>query len=662
MHMPQLFFERRCKVFRRQAASAIEHCLLGCAEPVNRWFEIRGPGVGLRLLREGSHDFFSIAELIKTLVRPGMSDLERALAVYRFSNRHTYGFSAGFGNTEMTRFLNCFGYSFCWGQGDFQHLLYEGAGLPVRAPLLKGHSSTEVLIDGKWRMLDAYMRLVAPTRELDGLATGAELSRDPGLWDAIREGEVVKRAKDYWSFHGAGGTYEPWEDSRAMFLTLRRGESLRFTYDRRESWCVAPWEPSDYCNGEWTWKPVLDAEHLERESDGFGNVGVTAGGRIGLGDPSAPGWVEYRVRSPYPLCRGSLSLAGAKGVAVSVSNDGRRTWKPIGRPRAAGAPLDLGAALSQKRLSHGEISSIAVSAGVFEIVIRLQMEGASAGFAGLALSLLVQAHGPSLPRQGDGANRWTLLSSDKGATFAAAWDEYPGLAVSDRWPIEGDEVILRATVHNRGTRAARNVAVRFTQAGTRRVLGRAVIPSIQAGSSADAVCAWRAEAIGDRPGNGISSPRCYVRTVIRAQVGPEAARGRWTGVAEAVVTVRPRPRPRFSADLTWSSDGLFAGEGRLVLRAALVHLDPPPLYLYQSDVRLSATVTPYLGEPGRGGARLGESRRLEGILPSEFTTAEWTVQAAALPKSFDAWFVVECDDMVAPGQRRLRAKRRVTLG
>lgn len=309
------------------------------ARPMRQWLELAGPGRALRLIRDGSPDFSSFGELAKSLVRPGLSELERAMAIYRFSARHFYNASMGWGDTEMTRFINAFGYSFCWGQADFQHLLYEAAGLRARAPLLKGHSSTEVFVDGAWRMLDAYMRLMAPAPDLSGLATGDDLHRHPGIFDAIRSAARAETAKDYWSIHGPGGTYEPHADSAAMRLHLRRGESVRFDLDRRERWALAPAEPADFCNGRWFWQPTLDAAHLERDVQRADNVAAGAEG-LAPHKAHAPALLDYRIGAPGPCspARSRSASPPRRASRSTCSTPGGTTGSPCIAARRARSP------------------------------------------------------------------------------------------------------------------------------------------------------------------------------------------------------------------------------------------------------------------------------------------------------------------------------------
>ena len=168
------------------------------------------------------------------------------------------------------------------------------------------YPDTLLFIDGRWRAIDAYMRVLCPSPALDGIAGGAELQEHPEIFDAVFNEEDAPVRRDYWSEYGPGGTYEPWQDSQSMVLNLRRGEELDIDYQRREAWCLAPSEPSDFINGEWRYRPPLDAQHLEQEVEQAVNVAAVDGGLRAV-DPAQPAVVEYAIHSPYPLVTGSVT-------------------------------------------------------------------------------------------------------------------------------------------------------------------------------------------------------------------------------------------------------------------------------------------------------------------------------------------------------------------
>lgn len=646
---------------QQQAATApvVSYAVTTGTVPVNRWVEIRGPGRGLRLRRDGAHDFFGVAELIKTIVRPGMTDTEKALAVYRFCMRHTYSFSMGWGEYDMNRFINAYGYSFCWGQADFQHLLMEAAGLRVRAPRLKGHSSCEVLLDGAWRVFDAYIKLLAPGHNLTGFATGRHLHQHPELFAALFPPDRAAALADYWTEWGAAGTYEPRLDSHAMMLTLRRGERLRLYHSNRGLWCLAPREPIDYVNGDWRYSPVLDAEHLAKETESTVNV-VAEAGTLRPADPAKPATVEYLVHCPYPLVAGRLRLAfsGRTTARISVSSDLRRTWHDLGSGGGATRCLPLDACLSVREVPPGTAPATLARAAVHDVLVRLQWSGRVA-LEKLELAFVCQAHAPTVPRLESGTTRWQLVGGEAGAAVEHAWDEYPGTGVSDTGPLEGERITLQAAVHNPGRTVARRVPVRFVAAASGQVLAATSIPLIPPGAARTVSCRWRATARAASVAAAAGGHPDYVCTRVRIEVGPPR---RQAGVAgEAALIVRPRPEPRVSDTLVWVGRDRRRDSDQLVLRAALVnsaaHARRTDNHAYVRDVPLTAVVTPFLGHPDRGGTRLAPPRRLDGILPGEFAVAEWRLPASALPRRGAVWFETVCDETVAPGRRRLLAQR-----
>jgi hypothetical protein len=648
-------------------APAYDYLVETATRPVNRSVEISGPGEGIRWRRLGAPDFSSFAELAKSIVSPDMGDMEKAMAVYRFSARHACLAGMGWGGTEMTRFLNCFGYSFCWGQADFQHLLYEAAGLRARAPGLKGHSSVEVLVNGQWRMLDAFMQLALPAPELDGLATGRDLVQNPWIFDAARSvPERLKILRDYWSRWAGTDLYQPWQDSRSMVLSLRRHESLRFDYGRREAWCVAPGEPPDYVNGEWRWTPPLDVRHLEAEVQSAANLKAAKAGVTAAGP--GPASVEYRLRSSYPFCTGRLgvTVAGAGGIRILVSNNCRQTWSELGAAAAGTQEFVLDPHLSARTLPNlGKATSRDLDrAVVSDLLVRLEFAG-RCSLRGLDFSLLVQANAASLPAMQAGLNQWQFLCNEPEAAISHCWDEYPEFTVSDPAPFEGDQVELALTVHNPGPKACRRLPVEFLLAGTGVSIGTVLISRIPPGGQAVARMSWTAAMVPDRANTGRGGePGRYVFTALEARVGAETAAGDLSGVARAQLSVRPRPLPKLDSRLVWSSQGRFAHEGRLVLRTAVVNEVCRDLDLrlnYLPDSPLETTLVPFLGDPDAGGKPLAAPARLAGVQPGEFGVAEWVLETAALPAEFDLWIEALSAAPVPSERRRLLVRRRVCL-
>jgi len=666
-----LTFEKISRAHRITVATPVHPYRLDAAhEPIEHAVRITGPAAGFRLDRAGSHDFSCFANLIRTIVPPGsnMTDQQKAVAVYRFCTRNTCHSQIGFGGTEMTRFLNAYGYSFCWGQADFQHLLYEAAGLPARAPVLTGHSSVEVLIDGTWRMIDAYMRLLIPAEDLDGIATGSYLGHHLDRFDQTREGIIVKHARDYWTNHRPGlGTYEPWQDSRAMAITLRRGESLHMgvggaRHSAGGVWCVSPYAPADYLNGRVQWTPTLDEKFLANECDLHENLAASRG-RLTPIDPARPCTLDLTLAMPYPLITGKAVLQWDSlcDVTAEISTNQRRQWTVLYQGKSS----ELSAALDQHLSLRGRPKDDVIASGErLGFVLRLRWTGAQS-LTHANIECVLQAHAPSWPTMARGVNAWATIGADAGAQVEHTWLEFPGLTVSDDQPFVGDEVTIRAVVHNRGDKPAKNVRVRFTQWGSSPVLGEATIEQIDAQGSGEATLRWRATPnCGPHNDSGRPNPQ-YVRTHLRAEVLDQPTTPGESGFACATLRIRPRPAIKFNADLIHTGPtpehGLPAGAtpdnaGALRIRAGVIHhVDPEHIFAYLADAPLDVTVRLSIGDPDHGGVALDTPRRVLDIQPSEFGVAEWLIPTAALPDELDLWVEAR-----GAGQR-IVARRAVTI-
>ncbi len=635
---------------RRDLHAPVEEYTIHCdGVPMDQSIELCGPASGLRFQLHGHPDFFSIAELVKSLQRPGMSDAEKALAVYRFSSRYTYHMSMGFGAFEMTRFLNCYGYSFCWGQADFQHLLYEAMGLRVRSPKLKGHSSVEVLLDGRWTTWDGYTRSLHPSPDLEHIATGAELRKHPELINAVFSKEMADRLNDYWSEAEAGtDSYEPWQDSQIMFLGLRRNERLRLDLERRDAWCLAPEEPKDFTNGRWNWTPILDETHLEKEVETWSGVLVVPGGLMS----EEAGEVQYRLRSPYPFVRGELAarLSADSEAKILVSGDGRRTWTPPARNTVGDDVWQF----TPSQMSVGRVPPDTAPAdlqhsAVHELFIRIQWSGSV--LSQVEFSLDVQAHARSLPAMTTGTNRWRIIGGDQGATVIHRYRTWPELTVSDYAPLSGETVVLSVELTNTSDRPVNELPIRFTQRGTDTVLGQTVVRKMGPGEKAAASIEWNAQAIGDRLAENNSGDAAYVHTRVVAEIGGSGYPIART--AETRLTVRPRPWPRITDDLVQ----LKMSEGKCLVRAALANMPPeligPRRYCYIVDTPLSATLRLWCGHPDRGGALVDKPVELSEIQPAEFKVAQWVLAEEDVVSLNDGYLEIVCGDEVQDEHRRL---------
>jgi hypothetical protein len=106
--------------------------------------------------------------IVDSIIKPGMTSEEKALAIWRFCWKHTYHWPApkedGRSNHELDvvfdalKQLNVYGYTYCFAIRSLGEALYEAAGMEARSCGIGGHVLGEVYFDGKYHLLDHEQR------------------------------------------------------------------------------------------------------------------------------------------------------------------------------------------------------------------------------------------------------------------------------------------------------------------------------------------------------------------------------------------------------------------------------------------------------------------------------------------------------------------------
>ncbi len=252
---------------------------------------------GIHVWTDRSADCFSRKALLRSLVKPGMTDEEKAVAFWRLVNRRIYHFPRADDNDPM-RVLNVYGYSLC---GTIQHVLVwlaQGewgragggrAGLSsrpfdteeerrimgagwlldsfvrldgIKAPGKMGHTWCQLFYDGRRHFLDAHAGMYVYTADGRNIASVEEISGDPTLVsDPVKKSDPFMpcdggRPEFFYRCAGGGqgGTLE--KTPHSMELRVRPGETLVFHFDklpgayfkRSFSW-AKQWAPKFYKEG-----------------------------------------------------------------------------------------------------------------------------------------------------------------------------------------------------------------------------------------------------------------------------------------------------------------------------------------------------------------------------------------------------------------------------
>ncbi|MGQ9661106.1 MAG: hypothetical protein ACUVWX_02060 [Kiritimatiellia bacterium] len=135
------------------------------------------------LITDRSVDTSSPEAMVASLIKPGMNDRDKALAIYNFVRRTIFHYRyltkvAGGGTMDL---INGVGYCLCTPTAGTQARLCTLAGLRGEVLSLPGHGSVEVFWDGKWHWMDGFMGGCVWNKDRTDLASFEEIHADPSL-------------------------------------------------------------------------------------------------------------------------------------------------------------------------------------------------------------------------------------------------------------------------------------------------------------------------------------------------------------------------------------------------------------------------------------------------------------------------------------------------
>jgi len=292
-------------------------------------------------LSNGRNLFRTIDEIVAAAVAPGMTDKEKALALWFQEIRYRYHF--GGLNTELgapVKVFNVYGYNTCGNDSICLAGLWHQAGLDRVAPSrTMGHCIAQVFFDGRWNLLDGDQHDMFLLRDNETIAGEPDLTRDHDLVKRSHNGGILlasNRAID--ESHAATFIYEgePNGDRNSrrdttMNMTLRPGEAIvwRWGYEGapRCNGAATIKYPETICNGLWEYRPDFANPRWKDGAAAVENVRAAADGVTA--EPGQEGYILWDMHCPYVFVGGKLEIEG-RGAAFDVSLDGR-TWVPVER-------------------------------------------------------------------------------------------------------------------------------------------------------------------------------------------------------------------------------------------------------------------------------------------------------------------------------------------
>ncbi len=315
---------------------------IGATDVVNPW------------LSNGRNDFRSLAEIVARAVKPGMSDREKAIALWRLQSTHRFHASSGDNEVnDPVKVFNVYGYTTCGNDSICLAGLWRAAGFAVRPARCPGHCISQVFYDGRWNLLDGDLGPFYLLRDNVTIASEQDLVRDhdllkrshtSGILDPDNRTEAEQTAALFISEAEWKGTRDSFRET-TMNMVLRPNEAIVWRWGHlvpvkyHGRLDIKSWGPRSsggkvwgghgadrICNGQWEYRPDFSNEMWRQGTAKAEAVRVEGGELVPVGGQT--GVIIWKMRCPYPFVGGHLDVAGS-GLKFALSWDGNQ-WQDLG--------------------------------------------------------------------------------------------------------------------------------------------------------------------------------------------------------------------------------------------------------------------------------------------------------------------------------------------
>ncbi len=411
------------------------------------------------VLTDKSVDCRTVDGIVKGLIKKGMTDEQKVLAVFHWVRLLLYH---GDGPREYAynfhHMINVYGHGSCLRQTTPVWVLLDRLGYKCRNAAIGGHHVMEVRYGGKWHLLDPHMNFYVYDRAKPAtIASIEQIKADTTLVsDAVKEGRACPgfllcgdavsgfATRRGWRILGGfpeSRKYTPVIEEPFGRITLRRGETYVRTWMPGKYWFRANWRrknegPHHGCGRRdrkdtvnWpVYEPHADGTRYRHWGAGYllyepdmttdryadGVVGrknvrrTTAGGFTGLLAGEGGGEIVFSVGCPYVITAGELKLTphGRAAPAAAVSIDGGKTWKPL--------------ELAVEGGKAGATFVEAVNGAHRGYRLRISIP-AGAGIAAMSLKSHFQLNPYSLPYLVPGKNTVRAAAAAYGSPLTVTW-------------------------------------------------------------------------------------------------------------------------------------------------------------------------------------------------------------------------------------------------
>ena len=293
-------------------------------------------------LSNGRNDFRSLDRIVARAIEPGMTDAEKARALWWQEVQHRFHLEGD--NDELldpVKVFNVYGYNTCGNDSICLAGQWRKAGLKVAPARLVGHCVTQVFYDGSWHLMDGDMHSIYLLRDNETVA---------GEQDLVRDHDLIRRTHTQGILQPDRRAGDEWESSIYVFEGKVTGD--RNSAEHRHE--------HDAASGRGA-RLALGAPGPDQVSRAPAAPGSPTGSAMGCGNTAPTSSSRPGARAPPPSSRsgrettGSMAEEGKTGVVVWTMSQPLRLRR--GKAGGRGDRREVQALLGRQVLARGRSQS-----------------------------------------------------------------------------------------------------------------------------------------------------------------------------------------------------------------------------------------------------------------------------------------------------------------
>ena len=436
-----------------------------------------------RIVINGRRNRFSVDDILADIIKPGMTDAEKALAIWAYvadielqthENDRRVDNGSILINHELTnpvKLSNVYYCSGCQFASANIAILCKYIGLKAHTSGMgSAHRIAEVWYDNDWHVLDGDQRTFYLEKDNKTLASYNDIAKDPNLAHRNHDGGfagkgIKSRGDQYKNLERKDidiNDIKPYLSTMAM--TLRPGEKFIWRWDNIGKYrCgdndrnIKPNRPQgvppyQLANGKIVYQPRLKAAAFGA-SESINIKPDMKNGNLLLQPQAAekPAYVVYKIASPYPIVGGQVNAKFSRETAadvcrvlVSVRDS---NWIEAWSPKDSDGRID-----KKVTVPLDEILNPIPTHAVYSYLIRFELQSPKSpkdvSVTDISFESDVQMSATSLPSLSAGANNVVYKDDSKDgrrAHITHCWNEssiitppLPPAAATK--PVSGDRV------------------------------------------------------------------------------------------------------------------------------------------------------------------------------------------------------------------------------